>query len=75
MMQLFGSAFIFYSLIKLFLIQVTTQLLLQHSRHQFLFMAHEVESRKNRDTHRLFSALASTLGDTVLKGTEARSVS
>ena len=37
-------------------------------------MALEVEGRKNRDTHRLFSTLESTLGDAV-KGIEARSVS
>ena len=37
-------------------------------------MALEVEGRKNRDTHRLFSTLESTLGDSV-KGMEARSVS
>ena len=37
-------------------------------------MALEVEGRKNRDTHRLFSTLESTLGDAV-KGMEARSVS
>ena len=37
-------------------------------------MALEVEGRKNRDTHRLFSTLESTLGDEV-KGMEARSVS
>ena len=37
-------------------------------------MALEVEGRKNRDNHRLFSTLESTLGDAV-KGMEARSVS
>lgn len=37
-------------------------------------MALEVEGRKNRDTHRLFSTLESTLGDAV-SGVEARSVS
>ncbi|KAJ7350150.1 spindle assembly [Desmophyllum pertusum] len=54
--------------------QVITQLLLQRSRHEFLSMTLEVEGRKNRDTHRLFSTLESTLGDAV-KGMEARSVS
>ena len=74
MMQLFGFH-LFFSLNKLvFFIQVITQLLLQRSRHQFLSMALEVEGRKNRDTHRLFSTLESTLGDS-LKGTEERSVS
>lgn len=48
--------------------------MLQRSRHEFLSMALEVEGRKNRDTHRLFSTLESTLGDAV-KGMEARSVS
>lgn len=52
--------------------QVITQLVLQRSRHEFLSMALEVEGRKNRDTHRLFSTLESTLGDAV-KGMEARS--
>ena len=37
-------------------------------------MALEVEGRKNRDTHRLFSTLENTLGDSV-KGMEARTVS
>ncbi|XP_022799763.1 HAUS augmin-like complex subunit 3 [Stylophora pistillata] len=51
--------------------QVITQLLLQRSRHEFLSMALEVEGRKNRDVHRLFSTLESTLGDAV-KGIDAR---
>jgi len=53
--------------------QVITQLLLQRSRYEFLSMALEVEGRKNRDTHRLFSTLENTLGDSV-KGMEARAV-
>lgn len=51
--------------------QVITQLLLQRSRHEFLSMALEVEGRKNRGTHRLFSTLESTLGDSA-NGLEAR---
>ncbi|XP_073259041.1 HAUS augmin-like complex subunit 3 [Porites lutea] len=51
--------------------QVITQLLLQRSRHEFLSMALEVEGRKNRNTHRLFSTLESTLEDSV-KGLESR---
>ncbi|XP_068726090.1 HAUS augmin-like complex subunit 3 isoform X1 [Montipora capricornis] len=52
--------------------QVIIHLLLQRSRHELLTMALEVEGRKNRDIHRLFSGLESTLSDSVM-GLEARS--
>ena len=60
--------------VLLFFLEVITQLLLQRSRHEFLSMALEVEGRRNRNTHRLFSTLESTLEDSV-KGLESRYVS
>ncbi|KAK3747565.1 hypothetical protein QZH41_015802, partial [Actinostola sp. cb2023] len=46
--------------------QVINQLLCQRSRYEFLSMALEVEAFKNRDTHRLLSAVESGLQQNVL---------
>lgn len=54
--------------------QVIIHLLLQRSRHELLSMALEVEGRKNRDIHRLFSTLETTLSESIT-GLDARSVS
>lgn len=53
--------------------QVIIHLLLQRSRHELLSMALEVEGRKNRDIHRLFSTLETTLSESIT-GLDARSV-